>query len=97
MAREHIEFRGVRVLADWPEQLRQAQLFTTVRPNGIEMPRVRYGDEADDWGADHGPCHDCAAIKGEFHGPGCDVERCPSCGGQIYGCDCDWPDVADDA
>jgi hypothetical protein len=93
---DHIEFRGQRVRADWPEQLREAQLLTIVRPNGVEMPRVRYGDEPDDWGADRGPCHDCAAIKGEFHGPGCDVERCPSCGGQIYGCDCDWPDLAED-
>jgi hypothetical protein len=57
------------------------------------MQRLRYGSEVDDWGADKQPCHDCAVIKGEFHVPGCDVERCPVCGGQLwFGCECEWPD-----
>lgn len=33
-------------------------------------------------------CHDCDANPGEFHDPGCDVERCPYCGGQLISCDC---------
>jgi hypothetical protein len=94
MTEERIVFRGRPVPPDWPERLRDAQLETTCRPNGVETPRVRYGDEADDWGANERPCHDCAAIKGEFHVPGCDVERCPACGGQLWlGCECAWPDA----
>jgi hypothetical protein len=50
--------------------------------------RTRFGDEADDWGADNGPCHDCAVTKGQNHHPGCDVERCPICDGQIITCGC---------
>lgn len=97
MAEEsRIVYRGMRMLASWPDRIREAQLETTCRPNGVEMERVRYGSERDDWGADRGPCHDCGAIKGEFHVPGCDVERCPVCDGQIGGCNCDWPDFADD-
>ena len=93
MEKDRIIFRGRRVLADWPDRLRQAQLETTCYPNGIEMPRVRYGDEADDWGANEQPCHDCVAIKGEYHVPGCDVERCPQCGGQLwFGCECEFSD-----
>lgn len=86
-----VEFRGVQVIEGWPAKLQEAQLITTCFPNGKEMQRVRYGAEKDDWGAKERECHDCAAIAGEFHVPGCDVERCPACGGQIYGCDCDWP------
>jgi hypothetical protein len=92
MSDRKIEFRGRLVIEGWPDELAASQEVETVRPNGLEMPRVRYGDEADDWGADRGPCHDCVAIKGEFHAVGCDVERCPACGGQIGVCECDWPD-----
>ena len=33
-------------------------------------------------------CHDCNCREGEFHLPGCDMERCPFCGGQLISCDC---------
>jgi hypothetical protein len=91
-----VVYRGVKMLASWPEQIRLAQAIQTCRPNGHEVPRVRYGAERDDWGADRGPCHDCGVIKGEFHVPGCDVERCPVCDGQIGGCECEWPDDLQD-
>lgn len=71
--------------------------MTTCKPDGIEMQRVRYGEEQDDWGANEHPCHDCAVVKGELHVPGCDVERCPKCGGQFGGCECDWPESNDEA
>ena len=34
------------------------------------------------------PCHDCNAKAGEYHHWGCDMERCPRCGGQLISCDC---------
>jgi len=34
------------------------------------------------------PCHDCAAVKGQYHCFGCDVEQCPRCKGQLLSCDC---------
>ena len=34
------------------------------------------------------PCHDCLAIKGQYHCFGCDVERCPRCKLQRLSCGC---------
>lgn len=33
-------------------------------------------------------CHDCAVPEGQLHERGCDMERCPFCGGQLISCDC---------
>jgi hypothetical protein len=33
-------------------------------------------------------CHDCRIVKGGLHHPGCDMERCPRCEGQLISCGC---------
>jgi hypothetical protein len=38
-------------------------------------------------------CHDCGAKEGQFHQPGCDMERCPFCGGQLLSCDCSYREL----
>jgi hypothetical protein len=32
-------------------------------------------------------CHDCNTPAGELHHPGCDMDRCPTCGGQAICCE----------
>ena len=57
---------------------------------GRFWPRIRVGDPGDFFEGDpEGTrCGDCGAMVGYFHHPGCDCERCPSCGGQLISCDC---------
>lgn len=82
---ERVEFRGDQVASFWPEKLKRSQAITHFV---ARLPRIRYGDESHDWHADEVSCHDCGAVKGEYHVPGCDLEEWPVCHGQALSCDC---------
>lgn len=58
-----------------------------VKCNGKKYKRIRFGDEP--LSKRDAYCHDCNARLGFFHHGGCDVERCPACGGQLVSCDCE--------
>jgi hypothetical protein len=54
--------------------------------------RIKMGD-SDDFYKGSDPdhrCGDCGAKPGHYHHPGCDLERCPICGGQLISCDCEF-------
>jgi hypothetical protein len=57
--------------------------------------RVRLGDEGPRWWLGVKPataCHDCGVPLRGLHHPGCDMEMCPRCRGQLISCGC-WEDV----
>lgn len=60
------------------------------KSKGQVYEQVKVGDPGD-WYEDAGEdavCGDCGAHYGEYHHPGCDIERCPICGGLAISCDC---------
>lgn len=61
--------------------------------DGEKYEAIKYGDPLERLPEDVPEiCHDCGAHLGEYHHPGCDMERCPKCGSQMigfHGCDID--------
>ncbi len=65
------------------------RLFGIPMKDGSTGDPIKHGAETrSDWGRDGKRCHDCGAKPGHYHHPGCDVEECPGCGGQLIGCEC---------
>lgn len=56
---------------------------STSFPDGVELDSIPYTDVDRDR-----RCHDCGVKVGGYHHPGCDMERCPRCKGQLIGCRC---------
>lgn len=68
----------------WDERIAEAQLQREFVIRGRRFKRIPYGSERPPWrGA---TCGDCYVKRGQLHVVGCDIERCPACGGQAIMC-----------
>jgi hypothetical protein len=87
-----VSYNGVEMFKDSPAEIMEAQRRPFITFGSTRYARLRYGEEGGWWSdllnfADT-PCHDCGAVKGQYHSEGCDVERCPKCHSQLLGCEC---------
>ena len=59
-----------------------------VDAEGNKYKRIKRGSRRDYMPTWYGRCYDCGVPRGTYHHDNCDLERCPKCGGQLFGCEC---------
>lgn len=68
--------------------VRESCTVTHVRLHGHADPVARERCACDAGPYPTSSCGDCGVARGDVHHPGCDMERCPGCGGQLLACGC---------
>ena len=66
----------------------------------IKIPRIKFGQESRMYSRKapgHKICPDCNVNFGNYHHPGCDIEECPLCHGQLISCGHTWNTIREDS
>jgi len=92
---EIVYYNSIFMAKEIKDEILEEQLNTHITIEDVEYKRIKYGDSAEYIDIELGqipyfihPCHDCLVSKGQVHLSGCDMERCPKCGGQLLGDEC---------
>lgn len=56
--------------------------------SAVVYDRILNGEEKRGGPVGDQRCHDCNVAPHQYHHPGCDMEECPRCGGQLISCFC---------
>lgn len=83
-----VEYNGVLMSADWPQEIEDAQELRGYRMHGEPFDRVLHS-VSDPIGKQDELCQECGVKIGQFHVPGCQQEDCPRCAGKLVQCSCE--------
>jgi hypothetical protein len=79
-----VTYRGTRLPSKLPFDIVVAQRYTMLRKPSADTFTYLAREQYD--GKLSPACPDCGVNTGEYHTAFCDIERCPSCAGQLLMC-----------
>jgi hypothetical protein len=93
---EFMESQEVKMITLRGKRYRRLK-YGEEEPKFIFRPELKGAATDKKWADTDIPCHDCHAIKGQYHCDNCDMERCPRCFNQLLSCGCAWSDHDSDS
>ena len=87
-AEAKVEYHGVLMSADWPQEIEEAQERVHYTMYGERWNRIPQGAVVRD-SEGRGLCSECGVLVDQFHVPGCGHEECPRCHGKLVECVCE--------